>query len=123
MDYTLGILLLPLACIGLVQIFGWMSGRLQRPRQPRRQSYYVIPVYSGKETLEQKLRYELFKIRWSLDSEIPYIILVDMGMDGETLDLCNRYMGDSPGFFLCVPHELENLLMQLDNLQIQQNRV
>lgn len=116
MEMTIWILFCLFASIGFVQCGVWLREMLCARPKPHA-GYRVIPLYNDAEHLEGRLRYVLSLPR--RDGE--YVLLVDMGLSGESQEICNRLIRESCEVYICDKDELVKTLACLDEIQYAHN--
>lgn len=70
----------------------------------------ILPIKGRIENVEYLIRNIIIKSAWEKNYSPQKIILVDMGSDSETLDICKAMCAENDILILCKPSEIaENL--------------
>lgn len=114
MNELIWIALCVFAVIGLAQCGNWLLNLIRRPKQmPCR--YCIIPVYDRPAELEEQLRWGVSRLKWGRDGQIA--LLVDMGLDGESLAVCARFLRENPGLICCTPDMVMQAVGDIEQLR------
>lgn len=98
------------AVIGFVHLFGALERRLLF-RKRKSSVISVIPLSGHVEEMELLVRDLLSSQRWNRAQQ-DAIVLVDVGLDVETRNICEKITKDHSGIVLCDDCQLKNLLQR-----------
>jgi hypothetical protein len=98
-----------LASVGLVAVTDWVLPIVSEPRR-RVRCYCILPIEGHVDCIEELLRWGYNSMRWDRWIRGGRFIIVDMGADQETLDICKAYCRRREDMILCSQHELAALL-------------
>lgn len=101
-------ILLFAAIIGFVHIFGLLEHRLLF-RDRGTSVISLVPLNGHIEEVEILVRDLISSQHWN-HKEQGTIVLVDIGLDEETRDICEKISKDHSGIIVCDNCELKNLL-------------
>ena len=110
-----------MASIGAAQCIGIFICWLKRPKSAR-PGYHIIPVYQGAGSLEAQLRYSLARVKWNCPGG-EIVVLVDMGLDGESLALYRSVISENPELYYCKADQLEKTLRRINKIQMRDNLI
>ena len=106
MDFVLYGIFLFVFTIGFVEILNITERWIVRSKKPPN-SIIIIPLYGHMEEIELLARE--FKAKFKRN-EGANLLLLDMGMDKETRDICEIFCADNRNFILCYYHQIDNIL-------------
>ncbi len=105
-----------LALFGLAQFCQWVILLCLRPRYLP-PCYELIPLHGHVEDVEELIRYHYYQRKSAKRQPHYCLLIVDMGMDKETRDVCLLMQGDYPCISVCQAGEVERYLKIEDYLQ------
>ncbi|MCI5801447.1 MAG: hypothetical protein MR014_04600 [Oscillospiraceae bacterium] len=98
-----GILAAVLAAVGVVQVIcAAVSAILEPGKKP--ESLLVVPIDGRVDNVEQLLRYARYTAERGPSG--CRLFLLDLGMEPEALEICRRFLRESPGMLLGTEEEL-----------------
>lgn len=98
------------AAVGFVHLFGVLENKLLF-RKRKTSVISVIPLSGRVEEIELLVR-DLLSLKHRNQLKQDAIVLVDVGMDDETRDICEKMSKDNSGIVVCDDCQLENLLQR-----------
>ncbi len=98
-----------LSSVGLVAVTDWMLPIISEPRG-RIRCYSILPIMGHIDCLEELLRWGYNSMRWDRWIKGGRLILVDMGADEESLELCRAFCHRREDIILCNQEELAEIL-------------
>ncbi|WP_069988193.1 hypothetical protein [Massilioclostridium coli] len=93
MSYILYTVILIAAVIGLVEIFGWIEQKIVFGKQ-KLNMVWILPLSGKIDNVELMVRNVINQARWNKNSKNSQIILLNMGMDVETEQICQMICQD-----------------------------
>lgn len=99
------------SAIGLVQCVSWLVSLRARPGGATC-GCHVVPLYDNPAQIEQRLRGALSRLQWAGGNQT--VLLADMGLSGESLAVCDRFIRQNPGLMLCRADELGVAIRDLE---------
>lgn len=112
MNNTTFFIFLTFASIGFVQVLEGVWKFFISPRKAV-ECYNILTIKGRVDDMEQLLRWFLSR-SWDRFLGDGQFIIVDLGMDMETLDLCKRFIADREEVELCTEQEFTAQLGQTD---------
>lgn len=103
-----GAVLVFFAVLGIAEGWGTLKGYLLTPRDDR--ATFVVSCRGRDEQIEYFVRSLQARTEDMRFKYAPLIIVVDMGMDEETKDVCMRLQREIKGLKMCGRHELTTVL-------------
>lgn len=101
--------------VGMVQCGFWLADAFKTPKNLRR-GYHVIPLYDRADELEAQIRFGASQHNLPCrDGEL--VLLVDMGLEEECQQICEKLTQDMGGIYICAEKDLADTIRELDNLQ------
>ena len=106
MDFILYGIFLFIFTVGFVEILNITERWVVRSKRPP-SSIIIIPLCGHMEEIEMLAREFKAKFR---RNDRANLLLLDMGMDKETRDICEIFCADNRNFILCYYHQIDNIL-------------
>ena len=98
-----------LLSLGLLELIGYFCRWMLRPRRMYR-FYTMIPISGHMEDAEQILRWAFSTMRWDYWSHANWLLILDLGADEETLEICRTFCSRESGASILTPHQLLDLM-------------
>ena len=95
--------------LGLAHAVGYVCQWMLRPKGMHR-LYTLVPVTGHMEDTEQLLRWAFSTMRWDDWTNANCLLILDMGADEETLDICRAFCSQEGGAFVLTPQQLLELM-------------
>ena len=102
-----------LMIVGLSTVWEWLLLLIHRPKLPLLR-YELIPLGGKVENIEQLLQY----ISLSCGGRVP--VLLDLGLDDESWELCRRFCWQK-SVLLLKPQELQTMIFPEKELEEVEN--
>ena len=107
LEIIIGTFFALLAIIGIVEIWRAAQGAFLMPRDAR--TTFMIVSEGHDEEIEYHVRSLMFKAS-ELGLKSPLVVIVDMGMDDETISICRMLERESSCVRICKSQELPGLI-------------
>lgn len=108
-DWLWNIVLIVLVVVGLVEIFRVFVFMLFKTKQEN-EIMILVPIYGHNEKAEILLRSAALKVDWSDELKKQKVICLNLGMDSETLKICDIVSKEYEFMEVCDWEQFEKVL-------------
>ena len=111
-DFMIKLIFIFLACIiaavGISEIVGWFMRKFIYPPSFS-DLYCLLPITANMKTPELTISWMYFNMTWDAGT-YQGLILLDLGADDDTLEICRQLCLKNDGMYLCKPEQLGSML-------------
>lgn len=115
MDFLFFGIVCVLISVGTATIISHIVDYCSKPKKEHLM-YATIPIGGYVENIEQQLYWAYSQIMWS-SNQFSSIIILDLGIDADTLKICESFCKDKNGVIILKPLDMMDYLSN-KNLQI-----